>query len=185
VFNQVLSWIETNPGVASWLQAFGSLVAVFITLFLWRHDVRERNKHSKSAAFGLAVSIVDELYSLKHSFEWLIDKFPEVPNMIPSNGRNYQLHEGMKIPPKLEKLDGKLHELGELALPVQSLVLGMRNVEKLATRKMWSIRPEQEATKKYDEEIIALVYSLKIDVDRALKMVEKYFSSAREKYSHA
>ncbi len=181
----ILCWIESNPGLASWLQAIGSLIAIGITLVLWRHDVRGRTKQNKSAAFGLAVSIVDDLYQLKYSTEWLIEKFPDVPNMVPSNGRSYQLHEGMKVPEKIEKLDGRLHELGELALPIQSLVLGMRHVEKLAERKMWSIRPSQEATKKYDEEIITLVYSLKIDIDRALEMVSAYFAEARSHYTHA
>ncbi|POB95054.1 hypothetical protein CRN53_08615 [Vibrio vulnificus] len=183
--DELLCWIETNSGLASWLQAFGSLIAIGLTLFLWRHDVASRNKQDESAAFGLAVSIADELYQLKYSIEWLIEKFPEVPNMIPSHGRNYQLHEGIKVPEKMEKLDGRLHELGELALPIQSLMLGMRRVEKLAERKMWTIRAGKEATKQYDEEIITIVYSLKVDIDRATEMIKAYFSKARSEYTHA
>lgn len=63
--DRTLCWIESNSGLASWLQAFGSLVAIGITLYLWRNDVAGRNKQSKSAAFGLAVSVADELYQLK------------------------------------------------------------------------------------------------------------------------
>jgi len=182
--DRILCWIESNSGLASWLQAFGSLVAIGITLYLWRHDVADRNKQSKSAALGLAVSVADELYQLKYSIEWLIEKFPEVPNMIPSHGRNYQLHEGMKVPEKMEKLDGRLHELGDLALPIQSLMLGMRQVEKLAERKMWTIRPNQVATKEYDKEIVTLVRDLKVDVDRAIEIMRAYFSEAKSKYTH-
>lgn len=181
---QILLWIESHSGLASWLQAVGALTALFITLSLWRHDVRERSKQSESAAFGLAVSIIDELYEINHRLKWLLGKFPDVPNMVPAFGRNHTLHEGMKVPPKIENLDGRLHELGALALPVQSLILGMRQVEKLAERKMWAMDRNKEASREYDEQIIKIVYSLIIDIEKALEMVSQYFSTARKIYAN-
>ena len=81
-------------------------------------------------------------------------------------------------------LDGRLHELGALALPLQSLILGMRHVEKLAEQKMWIMDKNSEGSRECDEKIIEIVYGLEIDIEKALEMVNRYFSTARKSYAN-
>lgn len=179
---EILQWIEQHPGLASWLQAGGALVAIFISLVLWRHDVRERENKSKSAALGLAVSVSEELYDLCYGINLFIKGFPLVPNMISFHGINHQLHEGMTVPEKLSGLEGKLHELGDLSFPIQSLMLEMRHVSAIAQKKEWTIMPGKKATTEYDEQIIESIKSIHVDLEKAIEMINLHMSLARKKY---
>lgn len=48
-WDSVLVWIEAHPGMASWVQAFGSIAAILIAIFLAGRDSRLKRKD------GLAV----------------------------------------------------------------------------------------------------------------------------------
>jgi phage-related tail fiber protein len=45
-------WIEGHPGLASWVQAFGSIAAIFLAVFIASRDSRLRRKAEAAARLG-------------------------------------------------------------------------------------------------------------------------------------
>ena len=47
-----LAWIESHPGLSSWVQAFGSIAAILVAIFIAGRDSRLRRKAENEARRG-------------------------------------------------------------------------------------------------------------------------------------
>ncbi|MFJ2527869.1 hypothetical protein [Pseudomonas helmanticensis] len=50
--DSVSVWIEAHPGMASWVQAFGSIAAILLAVFIASRDARLRRKAEANARLG-------------------------------------------------------------------------------------------------------------------------------------
>jgi len=58
-----LAWIESHPGLSSWVQAFGSIAAILVAVFIAGRDARLRRKaenDSRRAAIDRAIIAVND-----------------------------------------------------------------------------------------------------------------------------
>jgi hypothetical protein len=82
-----VEWIEHHPGLAAWLQAAGSVIAItaaFAVAYLQRHfDLADREQDRRIRAQGLALLILPELLALRGALERYVEREPAGPTSAP------------------------------------------------------------------------------------------------------
>ena len=59
---ELLMWIENHPGTAAWVQAIGTIVALFITIFIPVYSARKADRITRSRFLASVFSISNEVY---------------------------------------------------------------------------------------------------------------------------
>jgi hypothetical protein len=77
MLQQLLDWIETHPGVASWAQAVGAIVAIVAAFLISASQLRSERKRAAEErlrkAKGMALLLGTELRAFEAHLSWIVE----------------------------------------------------------------------------------------------------------------
>jgi hypothetical protein len=65
----ILTWIETHPGTAGWVQAIGAITIILATVHIAGADRRDRQRKERLEREGIALVLLTELIAFRGVLE--------------------------------------------------------------------------------------------------------------------
>lgn len=63
-----VSWVELHPGLASWVQAFGSIAAILVAIWIASSQARNQTKREKAATAERSLAQAGRLYLIAKEY---------------------------------------------------------------------------------------------------------------------
>ncbi|MGN2250481.1 hypothetical protein ACFWZ1_10455 [Frateuria sp. GZRe14] len=148
-------WLEIHPGLSSWVQAIGSILAICVAIWIasrdrrheasLRREEREEDRRlleirEKRIARALATVVMVDLHAIQQDIDRLIGQ-GDISDQAMFH-QNVELL--LEIPSSLAEMRGRIHELGAAADVVTDLVAEMQMArrELLDWKSMQRTHPE-------------------------------------------
>ncbi len=96
----ILTWIESHPGTAGWVQAVGAITIILATMHIAGADRRDRQRKERLEREGIALVLLTELIAFRGVLERAEDSGLVTDAVI-------------EITPMLSRYAERLHTLGE------------------------------------------------------------------------
>lgn len=181
-----ISWLfaslKTDP--AEWLQALGSLVALYVAIRvpyrLEKSRQREANLQRELSARSLAIAIIEAMELLYEKLMTVrqqtnADGIPQTISYFDraNNALTDEVSVYLRVPKKLKERAEQLHLLGAAAEVTQRSVYFSAELEDVLDRYAWGAAGGHDQTEEFRQEANRLLERAFSDTERAVEMLRE------------